>query len=84
MNIKPVIICHRINTTRQLLNTPKKYGVEIDIRTFNNEIILHHDPLRKGEKFREWLKKFDHNFLILNIKEEGLEKYVITMLKKII
>ena len=73
---QPLIICHRINTVKKLNNIPSKYGVEIDVRSFNNKIILNHDPLKNGEILNSWLKKFKHNFLIVNIKEEGLEKYI--------
>lgn len=82
MNLKPLIICHRRNTIKQLLGTPVKYGIEIDVRTFNNKIILNHDPLKKGIILNKWIKKFNHKFLIINIKEEGLEKYVKKILKK--
>ena len=82
MNLKPLIICHRRNTIKQLLDTPVEYGIEIDVRTFNNKIILNHDPLKKGIILNKWIKKFNHKFLIINIKEEGLEKYVKKILKK--
>ena len=82
MNLKPLIICHRRNTIKQLLDTPVEYGIEIDVRTFNNKIILNHDPLKKGVILNKWIKKFNHKFLIINIKEEGLEKYVKKILKK--
>ena len=82
MNLKPLIICHRRNTIKQLLGTPVEYGIEIDVRTFNNKIILNHEPLKKGIILNKWIKKFNHKFLIINIKEEGLEKYVKKILKK--
>ena len=82
MYLKPLIICHRKNTIKQLVGTPTKYGVEIDVRSFNNEIILNHEPIKKGEKLDNWIKKFNHKFLIINIKEEGLEVYIKKILKK--
>ena len=82
MHLKPLIICHRKNTIKQLVATPTKYGVEIDVRSFNNEIILNHEPIKKGEKLDNWIKKFNHKFLIINIKEEGLEVYIKKILKK--
>lgn len=70
-------ILHRVNTIEELSRTPKNLGVEIDIRSNNQNLILHHDPFQKGELFDEWLKFFNHGTLILNVKEEGLEDRVI-------
>ena len=79
---EPLIICHRKNTIKQLINTPAKYGIEIDVRSYNNKIILNHNPMEKGETFISWIKKYNHKFLIINIKEEGLEIYIKKILKK--
>jgi len=78
---KPLIICHRKNTIKQLIDTPTEYGVEIDVRSYNNKIILNHDPMKSGEFLDNWIRKYNHKFLIINIKEEGLEKYIIKILK---
>ena len=42
-------IAHRINTIKELLKVPKKYGVEIDLRDHGDKIILQHDPFKKGK-----------------------------------
>ena len=81
MYLKPLIICHRKNTIKQLIDTPIEYGVEIDVRSYNNKIILNHDPMKNGESLDNWVRKYNHKFLIINIKEEGLEKYIIKILK---
>ena len=70
-------ILHRINSIDLLNKAPKSCGVEIDIRTTNDNLILHHDPFHEGELFDEWLKYFNHGTLILNVKEEGLEEMVL-------
>ncbi len=77
-----IIIKHRINKISELKKTPTKYGVEIDLRSDNKNIILQHDPFLKGDKFIKWIKKFKHTFLVLNVKEEGLENKIIKILKK--
>ena len=74
-------MCHRKNTIKQLIDTPIEYGVEIDVRSYNNKIILNHDPMKNGESLDNWVRKYNHKFLIINIKEEGLEKYIIKILK---
>ena len=79
---QPLIICHRKNTIKQLVNTAIEYGVEIDVRSYKNKIILNHDPLKKGNSLNVWIKKFNHKFLIVNIKEEGLEKHIKKIIEK--
>ena len=75
------IIKHRINTKQQL-NLSNVYGVELDLRYKEKDIILHHDPFNDGEKFENYLKEFNMSFLILNIKSEGIEEEVLRLVKK--
>ena len=76
-----IIINHRCNTIGKLKKTPTKYGIEVDIRTFGNKIIVHHDPFINGESFSKWIKYYSHKFLILNVKEEGLEKKLLKIMR---
>jgi len=76
------IICHRVNTVETLKKVDKKYGAEVDIRSEGNKLIIHHDPFSGGEDFENWIKEFDHSFLILNVKEEGLEERLLSLLNK--
>jgi len=76
------IICHRVNTVENLKEVDKKYGAEVDIRSEGNKLIIHHDPFSGGEDFEIWIKEFDHSFLILNVKEEGIEERLLSLLKK--
>jgi len=76
-----VIIHHRRNSIKELIETDIQYGVEIDIRSNSSELILQHDPFQTGTSFKEWLDHFHHNTLILNVKEEGLESEVTKLLK---
>jgi hypothetical protein len=75
-------IKHRVNTRVELLNCPKEFGVEVDIRSKAKDLIIHHDPYVDGEIFEEWIKEFDHGTLILNVKEEGLEECLTRIMKK--
>lgn len=77
-----VIIHHQRNTISEILETDVRYGVEIDIRSNSNELILQHDPFLTGTLFKDWLDHFQHNTLIVNVKEEGLEFEVTKLLKK--
>ena len=74
-------ILHRINTKDALLKAPKEFGVEVDIRTRGNQLIMHHDPFQDGEDFENWLEVYQHGILILNVKEEGLEERLIKIMQ---
>jgi hypothetical protein len=73
-------IAHRRNTMAELLSTEHKFGVEVDIRSLGQQLIMHHDPLVAGEPFDEWLSAYQHGTLILNVKEEGLETRLIALM----
>ena len=77
-----IIIKHRVNTINELISTPNSYGVEIDVRTFGSEIIIHHDPFNKGVKLSDWLKYYNHKILILNVKEDGLEPFIFGLIEE--
>lgn len=74
------IIAHRRNTRAELDTTEKKFGVEIDLRSWDNQLILQHDPFKPGESFESWLNGFRHSTLILNVKEDGLENTILESL----
>jgi|APSaa5957512535_1039671.scaffolds.fasta_scaffold11942_2 hypothetical protein len=73
-------IAHRRNTIAELMDTPMKYGVEVDIRSLGNNLIIHHDPFHSGELFEDWINHYQHKTLILNVKEEGLEERLIEIM----
>ena len=77
-----ILISHRRNLIEELKNTPRKYGVEIDIRTKGEDLIINHDPCKSGALLRDWLEFYDHSMLILNVKEDGLEEEILGLLKK--
>lgn len=74
-------ILHRVNTIAALKKTPQKYGVEVDVRTYGKDLIIHHEPFEKGQFFEDWIKFYCHGTLILNVKEEGLEERLIDIMK---
>lgn len=75
------IIAHRINLVSELLTSPAKYGVEVDVRTYGDKLVIHHDPFIEGESFDAWIAAYRHGTLILNVKEEGLEPRLIGLMK---
>lgn len=76
------LISHRLNSIKELKKLPKKYGAEIDLRTFGSKIVLNHDPYKNGEQLENYLSSFNHGTLVLNIKESGIEKEVVQLVKK--
>ena len=76
------LISHRRNSLEELKQTPSKYGVEVDIRSYGDNLIIHHDPCVVGNEFEEWVSEYKNATLILNIKEEGLEQRVIQFMEK--
>jgi hypothetical protein len=76
------IIAHRRNTLAELLATPIKYGIEVDIRSVGDQLMIHHDPFVSGEHFDAWIAAYRHGTLILNVKEEGLEAKLIALMQK--
>ena len=76
------IIRHRRNTIQELQETSLELGIEVDLRSYGNDLIIHHSPFAKGELFTNWLKYFRHGTLILNVKEEGLENRILIEMEK--
>lgn len=75
-------IAHRRNLLSELQDTPTEYGIEVDIRSKGDRLIIHHDPFEEGNDFFEWIAEYRHGTLILNVKEEGLEAPLIDILSK--
>ena len=76
------IISHRKNTIEELESTPNKYGIELDLRSYGSQIVVHHEPFTMGQLFSDWLKHYKHDTLILNVKEEGLEDAVLALMRE--
>jgi hypothetical protein len=73
------IIAHRINTIEELRELPSEYGVEIDVRAYNGQLILSHDPYRDGERLEAFLAAVENRFVVFNIKESGIEDDVVDL-----
>ncbi len=76
------IIKHRQNSILNLSGNQFITGVEIDVRTYNGDLVLNHDPFKNGVKLKDWINHFNLALLIVNVKEEGLEDHIIKIFKK--
>ena len=65
-------IIHRVNHIDQLKKIPYNYGLEVDIRSENNNLVLAHDLHEPMQDFKDFLKFFKHELLVANIKESGI------------
>jgi NDP-sugar pyrophosphorylase family protein len=77
-----IFSAHRINKIEELKNINIKYGIECDLRNYNNKIILSHDPFINGEEFESFIKFFNHKFIIINIKTTGIANDILNILIK--
>ena len=76
-------IAHRINTLNELQKLPQEYGVELDLRdSLDGSIYIQHNPFEPGEDFEEYLKKYHHGTMILNIKSERIEHKILEMIRE--
>lgn len=77
-----IIIKHRVNTVKDLKETEERFGVEVDIRTWGKDLILHHDPFVRGELLEDFLSNYRHKFIILESKVERIEPAIIEMAER--
>ncbi len=84
-----IFIRHRTNKVSVLKQVHPTWGVEIDLRSKQNQLdkfVLCHDPWNEGDDFDEWLSEFKvckiKGPIILNTKEDGLETSILKKLKK--
>ena len=75
------IIAHRINTIQKLRDLNINFGVEVDIRSNEKNLIISHDPFSDYINLKDWLSFYNHGTLILNVKENGLEEELIKTMK---
>ena len=75
---------HKINNISDLVNIPMDFGVEVDPRHNRGRIIMNHDISDDSNTtfFEDYLEKYNHGLLVVNIKESEIEKDVIKLLEK--
>ena len=73
---------HRVNSKSALEMVEVTLGVEIDLRTKSDALILAHDAFAQGELFEDWLSAWRGQPLILNVKEDALEEKILEILNQ--
>lgn len=79
--MKTMLIHHRVNSLKQASLVENNTGAEIDLRMSFGEIIVAHDPEESGCTFADWLEFFSGDFVVLNLKEMGIEEIVLSQLQ---
>lgn len=75
-------IIHRVNKIKDLKKIPSQYGVEVDLRAYGKKIILNHEAFKDGEDFETYMASYSHSFIVLNVKESGIEDRIINIMEK--
>jgi len=70
-------VVHRVNTHKELIHIPTSYGIEVDVRTYYHGLVMNHDANKPGDIFDLHINNFEHKFLIIDVKEEGIEREII-------
>ena len=76
-----LLIEHRVNTVAHLSRVPTNRGVEVDIRDYDGDLRLAHDPFVGGERLEDFLAAYRHTLIILNVKSDGLVQPILELLK---
>ena len=45
-------------------------------------LILNHEPFANGDNLKDYLENYKHKTLVLNLKEAGIEKKVLSLVNK--
>jgi hypothetical protein len=77
-----LLIEHRVNTVEHLRRVPPERGIEIDIRDYDGELRLVHDPLLGGERLEDLLAAYRHALVIFNTKCDGLVDPILDLAAK--
>ena len=70
---------HRINSLEQLEQVPPSIGIEFDLRSDGNRVIVTHDPYTDGPSIDEFFPRIGSRPCIFNIKCEGIEARIIEL-----
>ena len=78
-------IIHKVNSLEKLSTLSKDHGAEVDVLYDNKKLLLKHSPYDRPEKvttLEDFLKVYDNQKLIINVKTSGIEKNIIELTNK--
>ncbi len=73
---------HRVNTVPALRAVPSDLGIEIDLRSDGDRVIVTHDPFTSGPTIEEFFPHIRQRPCIFNVKCEGIEPRVQAMARQ--
>jgi hypothetical protein len=73
---------HRVNTVSELDATPSELGIEFDLRSDGDRVIVTHDPFTDGPTIEEFFPRIGGRPCIFNVKCEGIEPRVQALAAK--
>jgi hypothetical protein len=68
---------HRINSLHALEQVPSDLGIELDLRSERDRIVVTHDPFTDGPALDEHFARIGPRPCIFNVKCEGIEERVL-------
>lgn len=74
-----LLIEHRVNSIEHLHRVPPERGIEVDVRDYDGDLRLVHDPWLSGERLEDLLVAYRHALLIFNVKCDGLEDRIMKL-----
>jgi hypothetical protein len=77
-----LLFAHRVNAVEDLVRVPCHQGVEVDVRDYDGELRLAHDPLVRGPALDEFLAHYRHAGIIFNTKCDGLEAGILRLVHR--
>ncbi len=75
----PRLYKHRINTIEALAAVPLHMGIEFDLRSDGQRVIVTHDPFTDGPTIEEFFPHIGQRPCIFNVKTEGIEERVMAL-----
>jgi hypothetical protein len=73
---------HRVNTVAELEATPQLLGIEFDLRSDGDRVIVTHDPFTDGVRIEEFFPRIGRRPCIFNVKCEGVEGRVLSLARE--
>ncbi len=70
---------HRVNTLDALRAVPLDRGVEFDLRSDGDRVIVTHDPFTDGPRLEDYLPHVGPRPCIFNVKCEGIEDRALAL-----